>query len=386
MSILRASLAVAAIGVSACTRAPETSEATLLLSGEVITDGDYLDSPRKMLVVGERLVVLDRSPPMVHVFRASDGTRVGSFGARGSGPSEYRSATTVQRDLRDPSSFWIYDLSLLRLSRLRFAEPDGLPSFEGSVNLHSGAGVYLQPVWMTDSTLVVSGIYPAHPDARLIVTEPAGRPVATIGAAPRHPGAAAIPTTVLQHAYEGPVVVHHGGSRLAVATRLADRIEIYSTDGALLKEIAGAAGFLPQFEVSTRPEGVSMATGEDLRVGYLDLASTDDLIFALFSGSLRSEAGSQVYSGREVHVFDWSGERVATLELPDRAPAIAVDARQGDLFAIHRDPAPRVVRYALPAMLAAKAPRRLQSGPDRVEHRRQTPGPPPHNRGGSDGG
>ncbi len=331
---------------SACERTPEPPASTAVLTGEVIATGDYLDQAGQMEVVDDRLVVLDRSAPMVHVFDLA-GAHLGSFGQKGEGPGEYRSAVHVQRDVKDRRSVWIFDRALGRMTRLRFGQAP-LPERQEMVNLNAGTGAFLHPVWLSDSTLVVSAISPTHSDGRLLLTGRTGEMIRMIGKLPRHPGSATIPTTVLQHAYEGPLTVRPDGSRFALATRQADRVEIYGSDGTEVAEVVGSTGFLPEFEVKQRAEGVSMATGGDLRVGYVGLASTNEYIYGLFSGLLRSEAGAQTFFGREIHVFTWSGKKVAQLKLDQPAFAISITPDGKQMFAIRHDPEPTVVRYDIP--------------------------------------
>jgi hypothetical protein len=171
-----------------------------------------------------------------------------------------------------------------------------------------------------------------------------------IGQSPQHPGAGSIPPTVLQHAYEGPVTVRPDRSRFAIATRQADRVEIFGSDGTPVAQVTGSTGFLPRFETSQRAAGVSMATGDDLRAGYVDLASTDRHLYALFSGNRAGEAGPQTFFGRQVHVFDWSGRMVARLELDEPALTIALTPDESRLFAVRHDPEPSIARYDLPPL------------------------------------
>lgn len=333
-------------------RTGEAEPSTFPLQGEIVADGEYLHAPGHMLVVGDRLVLLDRSAPWVHVFRLPGGERIGSFGRDGDGPGEFRYASTIHADPREPRDFWIFDGTLNRFTRYGFAHPDSLPARREMVNVHGGAGIHFQPVWLNDSTIVSSGIFMEHPDVRLLVTDRAGRPTRTIGTLPEHPGAASIPTSVLQHAYEARFAVHPEHTRIAVGTRHADRLEIYRSDGTLVRRVTGASGFTPVFEVSQHAAGASMATGGDLRTGYLDLAATRRHVFALFSGGTRAELRGGTYSGKEVHVFDWSGERLATLALDARAFTIAVDtAGPGYLYAGRIEPLPSVARYRLPALV-----------------------------------
>jgi hypothetical protein len=325
------------------------------LQGETIADGEYLDSPGDLAVVGDRLVLLDRSAPWVHVFRLPGGERIGSVGRDGDGPGEFRHAATLHDDPREPGAFWVFDGTLNRFTRLGFTHPDSLPVPREVVNVHGGSGIHFQPVWLDDSTIVSSGIFLKHPNIRLLVTDRAGRPTRTIGTLPEHPGAAPIPSTVLQHAYEARFALHPDRTLIAIGTRHADRLEIYRADGSLVRRIIGPDGFTPVFEVSQHAAGASMATGGDLRTGYLDLAATRRHVLALFSGGTRAELRGRTYSGKEVHVFDWSGERVATLALDERAFSIAVDtAGAGYLYAGRLDPIPSVVRYPLPSILAGR--------------------------------
>jgi hypothetical protein len=332
---------------SGCERQESTQNVPPVLQGEVIATGDYLDHPGQMVVSDDRLVVLDRSAPMVHVFSLPAGTHLGSFGQNGEGPGEYRSAWHVEGDAKNPRAVWIYDISLLRMTRLEFSQAP-LPEVREVVNLNAGSGVFLHPVWLSDTTLVVSGITPTHADGRLLLTDRAGGVIRMLGKPPQHPGSAAIPTTVLQHAYEGPLAVRPDRARFALATRQADRLEIYRSDGNQLAEVVGTTGFLPEFEVKARAGGVSMATGDNLRVGYVDLAATRNHIYALFSGVLRRDAGSSTFFGREVHVFDWSGAKVARLQLDEPAFTIAVTPDGTRMYAVRHEPAPAIVRYSLP--------------------------------------
>ncbi|HEX6369530.1 MAG TPA: BF3164 family lipoprotein [Longimicrobium sp.] len=331
------------------------NDAAVPLVGETVAQGEYLDSPRQMAVVGDRLVLLDRSAPMIHVFRLPGGERVGSLGREGEGPGEFRSTGAVQADPARPETFWVFDGSLDRMTRLRFSHHDSLPGVDEVVNLQGGSGMHFQPVWIDDGTLAATGIYLRHPGVRLLVTDRGGRPVRTIGTLPEHPGGSAMPTSVLQHAYEARLAVHPDRALIAVATRHADRLEIYRTDGTLVRQVTGGDGFIPAFEVNQRAEGASMATGDDLRVGYLDLASTRTHVYALFSGRTRAQARGRTYFGKEVHVFDWTGERAGTLALDERAFAIAIDTSgTGYLYAVRHDPEPNVARYPLPGWLRAR--------------------------------
>jgi hypothetical protein len=297
-------------------------------------------------------MVADDFAPYLHVLEVQSGKLLASTGKEGGGPGEFRTA----RELLDPptrdGSFWIYDSGNSRLTRMAFDQSRAEPRIVETVRLEPPAlTLYMQPVLLDDSTLVASGIFPKGRLTRARIT---GQPTGTLGVTPATPAGRDVPITVLQHAWEGPLERSPDGSRLALATRNGDLIEIFRADGTPVRTLRGGSGFDPAYEVRRSPAGVSMMTGDDLRFGYGDLASTDEHLFALFSGETRGSAPGMAQFGKAVHVFRWDGERVATLQLPERARAIAVTRDGADLFAIHMEPKPAVVRYPLREHLPAR--------------------------------
>jgi hypothetical protein len=99
-----------------------------------------------------------------------------------------------------------------------------------------------------------------------------------------------------------------------------------------------------------------MASGDDLRFGYVDVATTGSRIYGLFSGRRRGDfpRGQAVYA-RQIHVFDWAGELEAVLDLDSDVIAIAADERDRVLYAIRHDPLPAIVKYELPFEAEAQA-------------------------------
>lgn len=322
------------------------------LKGTVVTDGEFLSQPRRLLAVGDRLLVADDFAPYLHVLDAQGGKLLASIGKDGGGPGEFRAARELLDAPTRDGSFWIYDSGNIRLTRMAFDQGRDEPRIIEMVRLEPPAlTLYMQPVLLDDSTLVASGIFP---EGRLTRARITGQPIGMIGKTPAAPAGQDVPITVLQHAWEGPLERSPDGARLALATRNADLIEIFRADGTLVRTLRGGSGFDPAYEIRRGPAGVSMATGDDLRFGYGDLASTDEYLFALFSGETRGSAPGMAQFGKAVHVFRWNGERVATLRLPERARAIAVTPDGADLFAIHMEPKPAVVRYPLGEHLSAR--------------------------------
>lgn len=126
-------------------------------------------------------------------------------------------------------------------------------------------------------------------------------------------------------------------SRWAVVSRFADRLEIYHARGSLL-----AVGDRP-FDFD--PQDLTREDPGAVRFGYIDVATTDSRIYALFSGRTRAE-GQANYGGR-IHVFDWDGRLLDVWELDTRLIALAVTPDDGHLYGVSHHPVPAVRSYTL---------------------------------------
>jgi hypothetical protein len=139
-----------------------------------------------------------------------------------------------------------------------------------------------------------------------------------------------------------------GGRRIAVAARYAGSLEVFDAAGKREREIRGPFEFLPAFSVGEGERGPAMATGDDLRFGYVDLAVTDRYVFGLFSGRTRGQAEEDASLGRYVHVFTWDGDLVDVLELDADASAIEASETGSELYVLRNDPVPSIWVYPVP--------------------------------------
>ena len=316
----------------------------IALASETVTDADFLALPSQIEVVGPNLVILDAaSDSAVAVVRREDGALVRRFGRRGEGPGEFSGAWSIERVPGDDLDFWVYDVALLRLNRidLDLAIRGENPVVE-MIRLDADARV-LDPVWL-DTMVVGVGFFAS---GRLALFNAEGRLLRRVGAEP--PGSDNVPIPVRQHAFQSKLKANPSRTRLVLATRHADVIEIYDPDGTRIAAPTPLFGFLPRFEVRDRRGEAVMATGDDLRFGYIDLATTDDRIYALFSGRTRRGFPGVANFGEYIHVFDWQGELKGVYRLDSEAISIAVDPAGGALYAIRHAPSPAIVRYPIPA-------------------------------------
>lgn len=314
------------------------------LQSETLFDGEALGRPQAIGIVGDWLLVGDAPRPRaLHVIRRADGRHLASWGREGGGPGEFRTLWGIQPD-RDGRA-WLYDPSQSRLTLVEV--PAVLTGAGNPVRRMVSLQADLVPMtaqWLADTLLVSSGLFTR---GRLALFDGGGRLKAMAGPLPA--ARKGVPAQVAQHAYTGTLVRHPTRPLVAIGTRHADRVEIHQVeDGRLVHVGRGPRGFEPKYEVQVRGGHPAMASGDDMRFGYVDMTARGDHLYALYSGASRRERPGRASFGGEVHVFDWDGRLLRILPLDHLALALAVSDDARTLYTVRHDPTPAVLRATLP--------------------------------------
>jgi hypothetical protein len=323
---------------------PMPDAAVYALQGTVHHEGDHLGMPMGLAVIGETLVATDRfADRSIHVVDLGTGNLRASVGREGEGPGEFTGASSIDGVRGDDEQVWIFDAQTQRLTRVDLSalESDGEWARE-FVSLRGSARV-TNPVRTASGEVLAVGFFP---EGRFGVFGQDGRQMDALGALPEWSDP--IPAGVLQHAFTGTIKSDPARLRFAVGARHAGLLEIFDATGSRLARARVPDEFGPRFSVNVRDDRATMASGDDMRFGYVDVATTSNRIYGLFSGRTRGEFPRQAFYARQIHVFDWTGELEAVLGLDVDVIAIAADEKDGVLYAIRHDPRPAIVRYELP--------------------------------------
>ena len=321
------------------------------LTGTTLYDGDLLAMPTQIAVGNDRIALVDGfAERPIHVLDAAGGYITG-LGRAGEGPGEFEGPRALE-PTTDGDGFWVFDAAL---SRLTLVEPDrweSVPASERVTLSVRGPAMVTSLVRRGDDGFIAAGFFG---EGRLGHFTGDGEYEGASGTLPTSDNEA--PPEVLQHAFRGNLKSDPAGARLVFANRNAGFLEVFTSEGEPVRRIDGPFEFDPVFRVRMGERGPSLATGEDLRFGYVDVATTRDRIYALFSGRTRAGHPDDAVYGRDVHVFDWDGTLHSVLNLDADAMAIAVDLRRGRLLVVRHLPTPAVVSYDLPPgrLLAAGA-------------------------------
>jgi hypothetical protein len=127
--------------------------------------------------------------------------------------------------------------------------------------------------------------------------------------------------------FSSDMTINTKNNRVALATHMADILDIFELSNRELKPIWHYQTFLPNnisiitFE-NTPPQ--AFYTNES-KYGYFDITSSDKNIYALFVGEAPGENGSLFYTNK-IRVFDWDGKNRFEIQSDYPLKRIAVDA------------------------------------------------------------
>ena len=318
------------------------AHAPLELTAELLYGGDELAMPTQIAVANARIALVDGfAERPVHILDFK-GHYVAGLGSNGEGPGEFEWPRAVEPSA-DGEGFWVFDNVL---SRLTLVEPDRWDVIPASARVTipiRAPAMVMGLVRRPGAGYVATGFFG---EGRLARFDGEGTYEEASGAIPE--SVIEAPAEVRQHAYRGTLKADPAGERLVLANRHAGFLEVFTADGEPLRRITGPHEFEPPIRIKAGENGPSFASGDDLRFAYMDVALTDDRIYALFSGRTRGGHPDAATYGRTVHVFDWHGELLEVLSLDADVMAIALDEGWNRLLAVRHLPAPALLSYPLP--------------------------------------
>jgi hypothetical protein len=307
----------------------------------LVKGAQALVNPGSLVVAGRFLVVGDDAESFIKVFDRNSGSLVATAGRRGSGPGEFTGIWSLQAVDEGNSDFrvWGYDPNQLRLVGYELNR-DGQPTYISPQVVLQSTGNPTSAQWVSPTMIAAVGLF--H-EARFILFDTAGRLLEKLGTVPL--ASDKFPIFAAQQALQPTLTVHPDGTRLAVASRYAGRVDIYDTSDGTSLTVKVPLPFDPPVSLAQRGNLTIFVSDQQTRFGYVGISSTKDRIFALFSGRTRAEYPGRAFEGSQVHVFKWTGEFEGAIELGTGVLAIGVDMAGEAIYAIVTDPAPAVWAY-----------------------------------------
>jgi hypothetical protein len=302
-----------------------------------------LSQPIDIIALSNTLVVLEgKGPTPLFVYSRSDGRLLAKWGTIGAASSSLLGPQSLESHHRDEKSVWVHDGAQSRMVRVPVSPPFVRSKAEPqTIPLPSTLTVFSPAPVGTDNFLVTGYL----PNTRLALVDKHGQVISAMGAVPGNPSH---PISIRQEAYRSKLAANHSQKRVVLATRHADRLDIFSMQGTPTRSAPRPFSFEPAYEVAQGANGPLMTSGADLRFGYVDVAASSERIIALFSGVRRGEGKGTAQLGRELHVTDWDGRSLRRFSLPRPAIAISVPPDGKEVYVLHALPTPVVAVYRVP--------------------------------------
>ncbi|MGH7469772.1 MAG: BF3164 family lipoprotein [Longimicrobiales bacterium] len=300
-----------------------------------------IGKPTHLRLQGQTLWVSDMAAdPGLHALDAETGELLYSTGRKGEGPGEF-SGNPFGLEIApgDTSGIWAFDLQFQRLTRFerRPLALDKIPT----IHLR-GTPRVTRVVWITPDSIV--GLS-ASAESRFSVFGTDGSRLKTVAGQLIGPedgphGARLSATTAANKACRWP------GRGFVIVNFMVGRIEYYDAQARFVRLAKVPFPSEPIFA----PDESGRVVFRTPRRWYLDCATSNQFLYALFSGRLQTAYdGDARASGEYVHVFDWNGDLHAVFRL-DRATRPITVNPGGDVLYVGSLVDAGIYRYQLPSI------------------------------------
>jgi hypothetical protein len=234
-----------------------------------------------------------------------------------------------------PPRIWVYDPGNRRFSLWAIGQPGAYELLRNfRVNLE---GVFHRPFLTADGMIFTRD----WGEALLYLADSAGRVRRTVGDLP-------YPTT--EYLYDATVnfplpVADPARRRLALPYMRTNRVDFYEVTGRYIATSAAPVDVPPLR--TARIDG-QRRYERPLPVTYGRGAATARFVYLTYCGCTTAQQ-PQIY--RYVHVYDWEGMFITSLDLGAPSWAIEVSADDDVLYAVIEDLYPLIVTFGLPPQL-----------------------------------
>ena len=150
-------------------------------------------------------------------------------------------------------------------------------------------------------------------------------------------------------AYQGKFCSNPSKNKFVYAASFSDILHFYQWDGDSLKIILKIENSYPEYTPEESGGGFGATMDKDKPCGYLSAYATEQFVYVLYSGDIPNETIMKGinFSGDQLFVYNWKGEKVKAIKLDIRCTMIAVSPDDEILYAIANNPDPELERFDL---------------------------------------
>lgn len=309
-----------------------------MLEHEVLMGDEYLiGNIRDMELVNDSIPIVanSKSQKAFQLLNYSKDS-IRDFGDIGQGPDNFLMPYSLS--VRNENTFSFYDLNRRRYSTIHLNEEDGSWRVEHQFNSDSLAHINVLPI--VNNRYIATGMYE---DYRLVLLDKDGMFQKGFGELPyRDEEERKVNGMIRSEIYQGGLTVSPSGNKAAHALQKADMIYFYdiTADGNLVLKSEQLKSY-PQYRYD------SGAIERDSPLHYMNVCSTEDYVYTLYSGRNYKDDKDKAFYGNWIRMYNWEGMLVKQLQLDIDVCEFAVTKDNQKIYAISYLPDPVLVVFDL---------------------------------------
>lgn len=325
---------------------------TITATGYIFGQSELLVFPSRVFILNDSLLLVkDVAEPFIHVVRRRDGSVKQSLGRQGYNTGEFASIRSLVLQEGAKQHFWAYELERRYFTSISLTERYPQTGFGIEVPPLPGDGIVDNPLWISDSLVILS--FPTE-NSSLVLFNPVTAEV-RLAAPPisfAHESSdshkANIPLRdLLIAASEVRLCYEPSRSTLVRVYRVAGRIDLLNINN--LDQVVAVSvphSFLPVFSLDSITRQLSFhARSDQQRVGYVGCVTTPNYFIGLYSGKATGVTKPAMTLADFLHVFEWSGRFIGTIQLNPAVHGIALDRKSLELYGVRYLPDPAIIAF-----------------------------------------
>lgn len=309
-------------------------ESTNLIDGERLHLSDSLGIPEEIKIVNFKdssdvlaLVSDITNIPPLHYVNLTKDKYISKIGREGRGPGEFLSVGSIY--VTNGGEALVLGRKNLRLTKINLRNREHIENLYMSepeiINLeYNGLPFDIFP--LEDGNFAAIGLQRIRDNKNLAILDSSGKQFKLIGKLPSFDPS--IPPNVHQLAWRSRATSNKEGNKFAVGYYNVDLIQLFDYLGEPHLAIRGPRDDDLKYSV----ENARLSLDEKTIRAYIDLTSTQDHFYVLYSGRSIKESNNNF--GKHIFVFDWEGNFVRAYELDKYAFRIDVDSKNNVLYTI----------------------------------------------------
>lgn len=289
---------------------------------------------------GDYLIVLDyKSDSLFHLIDIKAKKYCGMFGKKGQGPGEFNHPQNIQ--IYGDGQICCYDDSKSEVKKIEIDATGNKIVCSTIMKLKDNWSFDVIPV--SNQTFIANGCFE---ETMFRIINEKSEVLSAVASYPYgDEDEKKIPCKVRAMAYQGTMRVNKKGY-MSFATTGAKLIYFYRIDGEKLIKLGEVIDSYARYTPDTHISGsYSVFFDGKYPECYMDLAVSDNFIYALYSGRSFKEYKMSCSDAEYIYVYDWSGNLIKLYKLDVPVSRICLDEQNEKLYAIANLPDPALVVF-----------------------------------------